>query len=223
MSASTLESGAYEYRLNGALTPIRERWLRRRREGGGWLITSSRNAPGVELAVEATADAGRVTDFEVNWRGEGQPGITACYSLLPDRVSVTRSRGGQVTERREIEIAPGLQAPLLSPLMRIFAGPLIARLLENGGAGAVIVPDIRDPQAPETLLLPLLSERQAELMDADSALLVEGVSVPCRRCSYHGDQYRPGTQFWLGANDVLLRYEWRQAQQHWDVRLRGTG
>ena len=57
-----------------------------------------------------------------------------------------RSRGGQVTERREIEIAPGLQAPLLSPLMRIFAGPSSPACWKMAAQGAVIVPDIRDPR-----------------------------------------------------------------------------
>jgi hypothetical protein len=39
-------------------------------------------------------------------------------------------------------------------------------------------------------------------------------------CEYTGDQYAPGTLFYLDREDRLLRYRWQQEEgQDWDVWL----
>ena len=104
--------------------------------------------------------------------------------------------------------------------MRIYAGPLIARLLAMGGQGAVLLPFIGDPADEERLLRPQVSQRQASVLENDVELQLGGADFRCRVCEYSGDQYAPGTRFWLAEDDLLVRYRWQQAQdQQWDVWL----
>ena len=95
-----------------------------------------------------------------------------------------------------------------------------ARPLEQGGRGVVVLPFIGNPALTSRLLLPVSSERQARVLETDAELELAGASVRCRRCEYLGDQYGPGTEFWLAEDKLLLRYQWRQSpQQHWDIWL----
>jgi len=217
--ARPAQSGSYCYLLNGEAAAIDERWQRHRLSPGAWRVTGSRRAGGIEIAVSALEAGGIVSRFEVAWRA-GAGGLWAAYTLLGDRVAVSRRSGTGPARSESIPFPPDTGAPLLSPLLRVFTGPLIARLLERGGNGLVVLPSIADPADSGTLLRPLASERRARLVQDDAELSIAGVPTPCRRCEYLGDQYGPGTQFWLGPDDTLLRYQWRQSpDQLWDVWL----
>lgn len=220
MRASLEDTGSYQYLLNGVPMDIEESWRRRQQAPGEWSISSQRIAGGVEIAVEASVVAGLVTGFVVTWQ-DGSVTLRADYTLLADRVRVARSRNGSDMQSLDIPVRSGEPAPLLSPLMRIFAGPLIAQLLARAGEGAVLVPAIGDPGATQTLLTPLLSERSARVVADSVSLESDGIAHNCRLCEYRGDQYGPGTEFWLGEDNLLLRYRWRQSSgQQWDVWLR---
>jgi hypothetical protein len=216
-----MSNGSYRYLLDGKDTGIDERWQRQELAGGIVATESTRVAPGIEIAVRAQGTASRVNAFEVEWTREGAATLLASYSFDGQDVLVSRSSADQAGEQQRLPIAVHDSAPLLSPLMRIFAGPLIARLLADGGSGQVILPFIADPQARDKLLWPVLSERQALLMpEADEVMLLGAQDVPARCCEYTGDQYADGTRFWLGPNDDLLRYCWQQpGVGEWDVRL----
>jgi hypothetical protein len=220
MRARFEDAGTYHYLLNGVPADIHESWRRRQQAAGEWWVSSSRRAGGVEIAVEASVVDGLVTGFVVAWQSKSDE-LRADYTLLANRVRIERSRNGTPAESMDIPFRNDMPAPLLSPLMRIFAGPLIAELLGRDGAGHVVVPSIVDPASPEKLLSPLLSERSARLVEANVLLDSDGVSRQCRLCEYHGDQYGPGTEFWLGDDNLLLRYQWQQSsRQQWDVWLR---
>ncbi len=104
--------------------------------------------------------------------------------------------------------------------MRIFTGPLIARLLEQGGVGEIVLPNIGDPADTENLLRAQSSERTARLVAQEQLHCADGVDRLSRRCEYTGDQYKAGSRFWLGADDVLERYRWQQSEDlRWDVWL----
>ena len=220
MADSFSESGVYHYQLNGQPTAIEERWERRQQSPTQWLVNSSRVAPGVTIEVEARMVNGLVTQFQVVWRADEGPQLQAQYALQGDILSVVRRRGRALPERENIIVRDNQSVQLLSPLMRIYAGPVIARLLASGGAGTVILPLIGEAMAPERLLRPQISERLARVVAADVALELAGVSFGCQLCEYLGDQYTPGTQFWLAEDDLLVRYQWQQSpSQHWDVWL----
>jgi len=213
------DSGVYHYLLNGQATQIREHWQRSRQPSGEWLVNSGRSAPGVNIEVEARVTAGLVTQFEVIWRAGEGPGLRAQYTLQDKAVDVARTEGA-VTEHEAVSLDSSKTAPLLSPLMRIYAGPLIARLLAMGGRGAVLLPFIGDPADQERLLRPQVSRRQARVLEADVELQLGGADFRCRVCEYSGDQYAAGTRFWLAEDDLLVRYQWQQGpDQQWDVWL----
>jgi hypothetical protein len=222
---SDFDRGIYHYLLNGEPTGIEERWQRHRQPSGQWLVNSSRRARGNHMEVDAWMDAGRVNRFELSWSpDEGEP-VRAGYHLDDGAVKVRRHVGGLDPQEHEVNFPTATGAPLLSPLMRVFAGPVIARLLEAGGQGTVVVPSVDQPAATDSFLQPRVSTRRARLLET-------GVEVPalgdnwsgpiqgCRLCEYQGDQYGPEARFWLAEDDMLVRYQWRQSPTElWDVRL----
>jgi hypothetical protein len=219
VSTDFSDSGVYHYLLNGQATQIREHWQRHRQSTGEWLVTSGRSAPGVNIDVEARMTEGLVTQFEVLWQADDRPERRAHYTQQDDAVEVVRTEG-TLTERELVSLGSSKATALLSPLMRIYAGPLITRLLAMGGQGAVVLPFIADPADEERLLRPQVSQRQARVLEKDVELSLGGADFRCRVCEYSGDQYAVGTRFWLAEDDLLVRYQWQQAQdQQWDVWL----
>jgi hypothetical protein len=219
VSTDCSDSGVYHYLLNGQATQIREHWQRHRQATGEWLVTSGRSAPGVNIDVEARVTGGLVTQFEVLWQADDRPELRAHYTVQNNAVEVVRTNGA-VTERELVSSGSSKAAALLSPLMRIHAGPVIARLLAMGGQGEVVLPFIGDSADEERLLRPQVSQRQARVLENDVELSLGGAEFRCRVCEYVGDQYAAGTRFWLAEDDLLVRYQWQQAQdQQWDVWL----
>ena len=219
VSTDFSDSGVYHYLLNGQATQIREHWQRHRQATGEWLVNSGRSAPGVNIDGEARMTEGLVTQFEVLWQADDRSELRARYTAQDTAVEVDRTEGA-VTQREAISVDGTEAAPLLSPLMRIYAGPLIARLLAMGGQGAVLLPFIGDPADQDRLLRPQISQRQARVLENDVELQLGDADFRCRVCEYSGDQYAAGTRFWLAEDDLLVRYQWQQAQdQQWDVWL----
>jgi hypothetical protein len=214
-------SGSYRYLLNGQPTAVTESWDIEGELAAQCQINSLRVAPGVEIEVTAEVSKSKVQGFTSTWRSDSKEAISAQYVLQADRVLVTwRSARNTAEEVIEVFHDDVSSAPLLFPLMRIFSGPLIARILNLGGAVKVILPDINDPGDERRLLRPLSTLRRARVIENDALLSLDGVDLPCRACEYTGDQYGAGSHFWLGEDDLLLRYQWQQSdQQHWDVWL----
>jgi len=211
--------GNYRYLCNGEQAHIEEHYCVRGTFGGDCQINSWRRAPGVYLAVEALVEDGLVSAFEVSWQSEPAPAIKASYRLCATGLQVWRRLGDHEPELEGRSLAADV-VPQLSPLMRIYTGPVIARLLDQGGEGEVVVPFIGNPQATDELLRPHLSTRRARVIEESVLLEGEGGVFPCRVCEYTGDQYAPGTHFYLDEDNRLLRYQWQQdAATHWDVRL----
>ena len=187
---------------------------------GDAVVHSCRRSAGVEISVAAELRAGRVGCFDVSWHTARELLLSANYQIDKHGVHVVRQRAGLATELRQIPIDQKPQTPLLFPLMRVFTGPLISRLLTQGGSGEVVVPCIDDPAAVDELLWPRTSERRATMLQRNTTQLVSGRDVPCILCEYEGDQYGPGTRLWVDGEQRLLRYHWRQnADQFWDVGL----
>ena len=215
-----VSSGSYEYLLNGEITSIVETWARERQSGSQQRWCSSRQAPGVELSVQASVSDGGVRAFDVSWQAAGAAAIRAHFALHDDHLRYERLQEDVPVSIEEIPL-PGAGICVLSPLMRVFTGPVIARLLCAGGEGTVILPAIGETEDAQSLLRPQISQRQARVLQPQAQLQLETGSHSCRVCEYQGDQYAAGTQFWLDEDDLLLRYTWQQSPaQFWDVRLK---
>ncbi|MEH6568269.1 MAG: hypothetical protein V7709_04280 [Halioglobus sp.] len=221
MLSQAMRSGSYRYLLNGEPTQVLESWDIEGDLAAQCQISSRRAAPGLEIVVDAQLSGGKVQNFNVVWHAGPTETVCARYQLFEDElVVVWRGLGCDEDERTEISLDAATVQPILFPLMRIFTGPLINCLLEAGGEGNIVLPDISDPANKPRLLRPQFSVRRATVVDAESILYSHGEERPCRRCEYTGDQYTAGSYFWLGADGLLERYQWQQsADLHWDVWL----
>ncbi|MFT6958627.1 MAG: hypothetical protein ACJAYC_003647 [Halieaceae bacterium] len=214
-------NGFYHYSLNGKPAEVSETWSLEGELTGECRITSKRAAPGTNISVAALVSRGAVQNFSVDWSDGAAENISAQYDLQGDNPIVTR-RGIGNTELEVIKVAIETrhEPPLLFPLMRIFTGPLIARLLERDSNSTVVLPDIADPADELKLLKPLISKRSAKLLGEEMISATDGEELLCRGCEYSGGEYTAESRFWLAADDLLERYQWQQSPElFWDVRL----
>ncbi len=207
-----LDSGVYEYHINGTLTDIREPWRRDCHPDKG-VVTRARRYSGQHgFALEVThwAQDGGECAVQLFWRA-GDLVVQAGYQLGSE-LRVNRSVGGQALE----EICLPDDGALFFPLMRVFAGNLIGQLLETGGSGRVLVPAIDRPGEPDSLFLPRFSERRVELLEGQAPEF-DG----CRCYRYRGGQYgEAGARYWLDESGLLRHYHWQaDAENEWRVSL----
>ncbi len=198
--------------------PVLEPWSRH--QLGDRVITrAERDAItlGSQIMVQSSSFDGEVTEFDVVMRkfDQGQVAeVSAHYRCSDHHITVMRVGANDETTEHTLELG----AYIVSPLMRIYTGEVIQRLLGRGEC-QVLVPWIRDPNDLEQLLTPLTSQRQANF-EASETLAVAERMVETRRYQYFGGEYQPGTLFWLDDRDVLQRYLWQQSEStRWDTRL----
>jgi len=212
--------GRYHYLLDGEPAPIEEHWSRKPRAGGGWFIRAERAAADIRLSVNAEFESGQVLQCNVEWVASGQPSIRAFYRLEEDGVSVIRQRGEEAEERNILSPDEQGRLPLVLPLLRIFTGPVISRLLDDESDRAVLVPSIVNPQDDESLLRPRLGNRAASIVQLGQEQQLFGRNYSSRLCTFTGEQYDDDSRFWLGEDETLLRYMWPQpGVGTWDVQL----
>ncbi|MEP1472647.1 MAG: hypothetical protein ABJK20_16335 [Halieaceae bacterium] len=211
--------GRYHYLLDGEPAPIDEHWSRTPRAGGGWFVRSIRNAGDITLTVNAECEAGLVLQCNIEWIAGEQSPVRAFYRLEEDGVSVIRQCGDEVAEHDMLAADGEGRLPLVLPLLRIFTGSVISRLLDDGER-AVLVPSIIDPEDRAALLRPRLGNRAAAIVQSGEEQQLFGRQYKCQRCTFTGDQYGEDSQFWLSEDETLLRYVWPQpGVGTWDIRL----
>ena len=198
--------GEYRYLLNGESAPVEEHWRIKSLDGDQRLMTSERIAPGIRIKVNATEQAGIVSQCQIAWQSEQSDELTVEYFLAAESF---RYRLGD-DDWRSVSPDTG-DSLVLYPLMRIFTGPVILRLAALGGEGDVLVPAIGDPSDRDGLLRPELTRRCVTHLasEADGDLW-----------QFTGGQYDESARFWIDSSGLLARYLWRQdADREWDVRL----
>lgn len=208
-------AGSYQYFLNGELSEIEEHW-QLWETGQSQRIVSTRRAPGIALSVDAVAQGGRVTEFDVSWRPATGAHISAFYRLGAGGFTCLRQVAGAVDEVDESTDQP----VILYPLMRIFTGKVIQAVAHGGGEALVIVPSVSGVDAGPPLLAPDPDKRRVsrceELNWPEPGPTPERLS----RWQFMGGQYDANARFWLDERGLLVRYQWQQgADQHWDVLM----
>jgi hypothetical protein len=214
--------GSYSYSLNGAPAAITETWCIETLANERRITVSERHAPqyGSRLRVEALESEGRITRFEVAWANSGQgavPDARATYIAHPEAVEVSRFVEGRATA----ETYPVNGPLVISPLLRIFMGPVIRQVaaLGQGRPVNVLAPWILDPADRDRLLTPKFEPRSARRLGADTVPL--GASRrPADKYTYVGETYDDTAEFWLDDSGLLLGYRFTQNQiGQWEVWL----
>jgi hypothetical protein len=50
-------------------------------------------------------------------------------------------------------------------------------------------------------------------------LTIDDTQHPTDVFNFHGGNYDLSAKFWVGENDLLLKYEWQQGDVFWEVKL----
>ena len=227
-----LASGVYVYFLNDQPTGVTEPWSIHRWPDGSYCTRVERDARaafGTIILVEAFSHTPLATDglqrfvvkqFNANHAATND--VSAAYSFADQMcalaVTVARSVNGQALPREELSLP---ENAVVSPLMRVFLGPVIRQVCElgKGQPVPVLIPSLENMLDPDTLLRPQFDYRQAALLGNED-LEIDGRVWPARRFQYLSNHYDAQSQFWLDEADVLLRYRFHQsAEQVWDTRL----
>ena len=215
-------TGRYRYTLDGVEIPVEERFAIEP-QTGGLLITGFRSAPGTRLDVEASYLTDGTTNCVLMWTSELEgmaSSVRAAYEVALDGsvVATWITEGGP--EVTQAIAAAGVQAPSFFPLMRVFSGRSLAKLVEVSPTPLpVLVPDIRDPKAVERFLTPLLGDRFAASVEPGMCA-VDGIERSCSVVDYRGGSYDSDATVYLDAGGLLLRYTWPQeGVGDWDVEL----
>jgi hypothetical protein len=217
-NAAPIARGTYRYRLNGADAGVGEAWAVFRQPDGSSITRASRAAPafGSSIEVDALERDGDLFEFEVRWRHSAEgavPATTAHYSITRHHITAHGP-----TFNLQLATPSNL---VVSPLLRIFQGRAIRRVAElgRGGRVPVLVPWILDPKDGERLLTPLIDHRSASRV-GPASIEINGQIIAAQRYAYIGGRYDDSAEFYLGEDDVLLRYIFRESNgKVWDVRL----
>jgi hypothetical protein len=216
-------SGRYVYVCDERPVPVEETFAIRH-ENRGVVVASVRSAPGTRLAVEAVHGAESSIAAELAWTSELGGTASAAnlsYRWRGGRVEATGDViAGEHHERRPVDVTVDAPGASFFPLMRVFSGRTLLRLLDaTDRAVDVVTPDIRDPRDVERWLHPLVDHRRVGAAHP-ATLDVDGVERSCQVVDYLGGSYDQAATVWVDEGGLLLRYTWDQpGVGDWDVRL----
>lgn len=212
-----LARGEYEYLCDGVPVPISESWALSRK-AGGFRLSSQREIPALSVVISAHAEVagGEIKRCVLRWLDVGRKACVAmaCYrageGCHNDGVYRFRSAG---SPSRRIAITGALYFPLL----RIFAGQLLGKMMaQDGGEARILVPWIREPAQTEKIFTPEFSGRRVRYLNTEAGEYAGG-SLDC--FEYSGGRYEDGVIYRL-RQGLLREYCWRQGSSEWTVRLK---
>jgi len=202
---SALAQGSYRYWRDGALQDITEPW-QLHRQGDGYVLRGQRCVAGRPLLdIEASYHGTACKRLRLHWQPRAADGGRTLHYRHHEQ-ALHWQQDGSAAE----QTFPVPEGSLLFPLLRAAAGPLLRHLTKV--PATVVLPCLHDPADGERFLKPLLSARRAVLLDtaADSG----------EHYRYYGGEYgERGSDYWVAADDRLLRYRWESPQGLWEVRL----
>jgi hypothetical protein len=224
-----IEQGVYTYAVDGQPTGIYERFSVYLRPDGARVTRVSRDARarfGATILLEAeSAPPPRERDlcaFEVRLLNEGKGRmreVRARYTLTASSARVERSIDDDAPRAEVLALPAGV---VVSPLMRVFLGPVIVTVAARGRGAEVpvLTPSLEDPEDESRVLFGVIDMRRAERL-GDEVQVIAGREVATHVYRYLGKPYDDAASFWLmnGNDDLLVRYEMRQGGQVWSATL----
>ena len=122
------------------------------------------------------------------------------YALAPGQLHWD---DGDAADSRSLALPSGA---LQFPLLRAATGRLLQELA--GGAGPVVLPNLRVAEQAADFLHPIVSERWVE------------AQAGAGHYRYFGGEYGDaGAEYWLDEQAIVQRYRWLSPTGLWEIRL----
>ncbi|WP_346837224.1 hypothetical protein [Microbulbifer sp. SAOS-129_SWC] len=224
--SSTLAQGRYYYCCDGREMPVQDHWQLGDDDRGRRLLLSQRlvGERGFGMEVGAVLCGGLVSECRITWRDEVDE-VSACYQLQsaaaqPQLGDIIEARWSGPNGPQEAQLNG--RNRLLFPLMRIFMGPLLLKLLQCRDGLEVVSPDIVDPSQRGKLLAPRISHRSARLLAGDTATQgAQELGADVTGFVYQGDEAERDAHCFVDGRGLLVGYDWPSSTGRlWQVRLR---
>jgi hypothetical protein len=204
-----MNSGIYNYFLNGEPTNVSETFDIKIMPGVSKLTTSIRNAKpfNTTITVETSELNNKFQTCNIIYQKDDTK-VEAIYEFSETRFQIRRKINSEIVQDEKI-IFP--ENAIFFPLMRCFQGQTILQVAENQDITTVIVPDIQPNTERQNLLKPTFDERTAKLISNKNNLRV---------FNYSSNHYDDNSEFHIDQNRLLAYYKFVQnEQQTWEIML----
>jgi hypothetical protein len=204
-----MESGTYEYFLNGNPTGVIETFRSEILPDGSKFTTSTRDATPfkTKITVETTEKENKFQNCRIGFQKD-EIEIESNYEFSEKTFHIWRKINGEIIQDETFDWP---ENAVFFPLMRCFQGQTILEAGENQDFTIVIVPDIQGTTAIEDFLQPTFDERTAKLISTNENQRV---------FKYLSKHYDENSEFHLDKNGLMIYYKFVQNEnQTWEVSL----
>ena len=203
-----MDSGTYNYFLNGQPTGVVESFKIRTLPNGSKFTISTRNAKSFNTTITVKVIEKHSVFQRVEMRYVNEKRIHSIYKFLENEFLFVHENFQGKTTSETINFPNNY---VFFPLMRCFQGQTILQVAANQDFTTVIVPDIQPSTDIKNFLKPTFDERTAKLISERDNL---------RIFKYLSKNYDDNSEFHLDENGLLVYYKFVQSEtQIWEVRL----
>jgi hypothetical protein len=204
-----VQSGTYNYFLNGKPTNVSEIFDIRILPDSSKLTTSIRNAKPFNTTI--TAETSELNDNFQTCKiiyQKDETKVEAIYEFSETNFQITRNIDGEIVQNETIDFPKNA---IFFPLMRCFQGQTILQVADNADVTTVIVPDIQPNTERKNLLKPTFDRRTAKLISTKDNL---------RIFTYLSKHYDENSEFHIEENGLLIYYKFAKSnEQIWEINL----
>jgi hypothetical protein len=207
-----MQSGTYNYFLNGEPTGVIETFNIKTMPDGSKLTNSIRDAKpfNTTITVETIEKKDKFQTCKIAYQKDDSK-VEADYKFTENSFQVLRKINDE-TVQDEIFDLP--KDAIFFPLMRCFQGNTILQVAENQDFTIVIVPDIQPTTKFEDLLKPTFDKRTAKLINEENN---------CFIYNYLSAHYDDNSEFHLDKNGLLIYYKFvKNESQTWEISLESS-
>lgn len=174
---------------------------------------------GSQIKVVAEYKENQLAHFDIEWQNDNPNAVqfaNAHYQFEETEINVYRNLDGREFHER----LPKPEIFTVLPLLRVFTGKTIREAYELGGGRRVpvLVPNIKNPNDNVQLLTLELDLRSVTKLESETITIADEEYL-ADKFNFTGGNYDQTAKFWVAENDLLLKYEWKQNDVFWEVKL----
>ncbi len=204
-----MNSGTYNYFLNGEPTGVTETFDIKTLPDGSSVTTSVRDATpyNTTITVKTISEKNKFHICKIAYQKDKNK-LDANYEVSGSSFQVLRKFNGEIVQNERLNLP---NDALFFPLMRCFQGQIILQIAGNNTYSNVIVPDIQPTTDFQDLLKPTFDERTAKLIKQKDNRFIY---------NYLSKHYDENSEFHLDENGLLVYYKFVQSEtQTWEIKL----